>query len=209
MNVLNVHQSATAELVRAGRVSRKDRAAALESVIPLAGGKFIVEHWRNGKRINEYHFKNGITTEGKNALLDIMFDGGTQITAWYLGLIDNTGFTALADGDTYDDINQAGNGWDEFDDYTDPSNADSALTRPQWSPDAASAASITNSTVRQFDITASGTIKGVFVAGGGAAPETKGDHASGSTLWATALFSGGDVPVQNGDALKVTYSVSA
>ena len=45
--------------------------------------------------------------------------------------------------------------------------------------------------------------------GGGTAPENKGDHAAGSTLWATALFDSGDVDVQNGDQLKATYTVTA
>ena len=176
--------------------------------ILMPKGRFVVQHWRNGKRINEYHFNNGVTDEGKNHLLDVGFDGGTQVATWYLGLIDNAGFTALADDDTYDDINQAGNGWDEFDDYTDPANADSAVTRPAWTPGEPSAASITNATVVEYDITAAGTVKGLFVVGGGTSPEDKGDHAAGSTLWATALFSAGDAPVNNGDTLKVTYTIS-
>lgn len=178
-------------------------------VLSKLRGEFTVEHWRDGKRIDCRRFPNGIVNEGKDNLLDVAFDSGTQITTWYLGLIDNANFSALADDDTYDDIDQAGNGWDEFTDYTDPGNGDSATTRPTWDPDQPSAQSITNSTVRQFDITASGTVKGVFVVGGGANSSDKGDHASDGTLWATALFSGGDVPVANGDALKVTYTVSA
>lgn len=171
-------------------------------------GEFNVELWRDGKRIDCRTFPNGIVNEGKNKLLDVMFDGATQITTWYLGLIDLTGFTALAADDLYDDINQAGNGWDEFDDYTDPGNGDSAVTRPVWAPDAASGESITNSVVEQFDITAAGTVKGIFVVGGGTSPQNKNDHTAGSTLWATALFSGGDVPVANSDQLKCTYTVS-
>ena len=171
-------------------------------------GRIYMEQWRNGKRINAWDFPNGVTDEGKNKFLDVMFDEGTQITAWHLGLIDNAGFSALADDDTYDDINQAGNGWDEFDDYTDPANADSAVTRPTWTPGEPSAGSITNSVVIEYDITAPGTVKGLFVVGGGAASDEKGDHASDGTLWATALFTAGDAPVNNGDTLKVTYTVS-
>jgi len=172
-------------------------------------GRFVLEHWREGKLLGTYELPNGITNEGKDHLLDVVFDSGTQITTWYLLLIDDANFTALADDDTYDDINQAGNGWDEFTDYTDPGNADSTVTRPEWAPDEPSAQSITNSTVEQFDITGSGTVKGVGVVGGGTNSSDKGDHAADGTLWATALFSGGDVPVTNGDALKVTYTVSA
>ncbi len=71
-----------------------------------------------------------ILSADKNQLLNAQFDAATQITAWYLGLIDNAGFTALAAADTYDEINQAGNGWDEFADYTDAGNGDSTTTRP-------------------------------------------------------------------------------
>ncbi|MHA2265646.1 MAG: hypothetical protein ACXAEN_24915, partial [Candidatus Thorarchaeota archaeon] len=141
--------------------------------------------------------------------LDIMFDGATQITTWYLGIIDQAGFTALDNTDIYDDINQAGNGWDEFSGYTDANNGDSTTTRPVWQTDAASGQSISNSTTSVYDITGNGTVKGLFTVGGGTSPQLKGDHTIGSTLWATALFTSGDVPIQNGDQLKVTYTVSA
>lgn len=206
---LNLNQSAD---VQVGRVAAELKPHL--KLTPLARlsnlrGQFTVELWRGGKRIDARTFRNGITNEGKDSLLDIMFDAGTQITSWYIGLIDNANFSALAGDDTYDDIDQAGNGWDEFTDYTDPGNGDSSSTRPEWAPDEPSGQSITNSTVRQFDITGSGTVKGVFIVGGGAASDTKGDHANDGTLWATALFSGGDVPVANSDQLKVTYTVSA
>lgn len=206
---LNVRSSAAAELVRAGTtVPARKSSLVAPSPVNLKG-RFVVQHWRDGKRFNEYHFNNGIVNEGKDKLLNVMFDGTAAITSWYLGLIDNAGFTALAADDTYDDINQAGNGWDEFTLYTDANNGDSATTRPEWGPDPASAQSITNSTVAIYDITGSGTVKGLFTVGGGTNPELKDDHAAGSTLWATALFTSGDVVVQNGDQLKVTYTVSA
>ena len=198
---LNLSQNAGVEVVRPA----KPQAAS--NLSPR--GRFQVEHWRDGRLIGVYEFPNGITDEGKDQLLDTQFDAATQITTWYLGLVDNANFTALAAADTYDEINQAGNGWDEFSDYTDPGNGDSATTRPVWNPDAAASQTITNGTVVVFDITATGTIKGLFLAGGGTAPENKGDHAAGSTLWATALFDSGDVAVQNGDQLKATYTVTA
>lgn len=203
MNQLSVNQVAGAVIERAG-----GNIPSLEK-LPLRG-HFKVEHWRNGKRIDERQFNNGIVTEGKNFLLDVMFHGETAFGTWYLGLIDNAGYSALDATDIYDDINQAGNGWDEFDDYTDPGNSNNASTRPAWTEGAASSASITNSSTVNFDITATGTVKGIFVCGGTNA-QTKNDHTAGTAnkLWATALFSGGDVAVENGDQLKVTYTVSA
>jgi len=189
------------------KLARRVRPQAGSDLDPR--GYFKIEHWRDGRLIGEYEFPNGITNEGKDQLLNAQFDAATQITTWYLGLIDNDSFTALAATDTYDEIDQSGNGWDEFTDYTDPGNGDSATTRPVWNPDAAASQAISNGSVVVFDITASGTVKGLFLVGGGTAPENKGDHAASSTLWATALFDSGDVPVQNGDQLKATYTVTA
>lgn len=195
---LNIRQSAEAVLV-------PGPAKCLQSDIKMKG-RYVIEHWRNGVRINEWHFSNDIVNEGKNKLLDVMFDGATQIDPWYLGLIDNAGYSALAATDTYDDIDQAGNGWDEFTNYEIAANT---VNRGTWAADAASAQSISNSTVTVFDITGSGTVKGIFLVGGIANAILKGNHEPGGTLWATALFGSGDVAVQNSDQLKVTYTVSA
>ena len=203
MNKLDIHQSASAA------VERKPAPSAPASRIALASGEFHVDHYRNGRRINSYRFKNGITNEGKDALLDVMFHGGTQVTSWYLGLIDNAGYSALAATDTYANIDKVGNGWGEFTDYTDPGNGGDSTTRPEWTADAASGQAITNSSVVSFDITDTGIVKGIFLVGGGTDADTKGDNAGGGVLWATALFSGGDVPVIMGDTLRVTYTVSA
>ena len=173
-------------------------------------GRFVVEHFRKGVKIGHYEFPNGITNQGKNKLLDVMFHGVSAITTWWLGLIDNSGYTALAAADTYANIDQAGNGWDEFTSYTDAGNSGSSSTRPEWTEGAASSQSITNSSPVVFDITGSGTVKGLFLVGGAAGAQTKGDHAaSGAILWATALFGSGDVAVNAEDQLKVTYTVSA
>jgi hypothetical protein len=197
---LNFRQKAVAALVPASEGGDSDLALK---------GKYVVQHWRNGRRINEWQFHNDIVNEGKNQLLDVQFHAEAAITSWFLGLIDNANFAALAATDTYDDIDQAANGWDEFQSYTDAGNGDSATTRPGWPEDAASGQSITNSSVAVFDITGSGTVKGLFLVGGIANANLKGNNESGGTLWATALFGSGDVAVQNGDQLKVTYTVSA
>lgn len=194
-------QKATATVV-------KKNAPNAISDLDLAG-HYVVEHWRAGEKINEYHFPNGIVNEGKNHLLDVHFHAVSAMTAWYMGLIDNLNYSALDATDIYDDIDQAGNGWDEFALYTDPGNGDSATTRPAWDEAAASAQAITNNTVTVYDITGAGTVKGLFLVAGTNA-NVKGDHTAGTAhkLWATALFSG-DVAVLSSDQLKVTYTVAA
>ena len=209
LSSITPRQKANAELFRDNQAIVVPRLA-----MPVASGLglrglFVVEHWRGNDRFNEYHFRNDITNEGRNKLLNVMFDAGTQVTTWYLGIINNVGFTALANNDIYDDIDQAGNGWGEFKSYTDANNSDSTTTRPVWQTDPAASQSISNTTTSIYDITGIGIVKGLFTVGGGTSPELKGDHIVGSTLWATALFTIGDVPVQIGDQLKVTYTVSA
>lgn len=92
-------------------------------------------------------------------------------------------------------------------------------TRPAWVPGAATGnttqATITNPATSVFDITASGTIAGLFIVGGslsttgsGTGVNMKSDHTAG-TLWSAATFTSGNVAVQNGDQLKVTYTVTA
>ncbi len=172
-------------------------------------GEFKIEHIRDGVVLSTQVFKNGIVNEGKDFLLDVFFNSVTPYTIWYLGLVDLVNYSpGIADDDTYDDLDQAGNGWDMFNDYTDPANGDSAVTRPIWTVGSASAQSITNAAVVTFDITGAGDVKGVFLCGGAQAA-TKTDHTGVTNkLWATALFAS-DVPVVLADQLKVTYTVSA
>ncbi len=179
-----------------------DRQALMEAL--NLGGRFQVEHWREGELLATYDFHNDITTEGKDALLDIMFHNDTQIETWYLSLVDVANFTAVSVNDIYDEINGT-NGWDEFEDYDYSANS---TARAEWQEDASSSGSISNTTVATFDITGAGSVWGIFLGGGGAASDTQGDHAADGTLWATANFTA-NVTVANTDQLKVTYTVTA
>jgi hypothetical protein len=156
-------------------------------------GKWGVDHYRAGEKIGHYDFPNDITNEGKNTLFEIMFHDGTQIAnaSWFIGLISNSGYSALAATDTM----ASHSGWTEFTGY-------SQSTRVAWGAGAAASQSITNASPATFDINASGTVKGIFV--------TSNSTKSGTTgkLWSTALFAA-DVPVTNGDQLRATYTVSA
>ena len=100
-NQMNFSQSAQVMLGKTDK-SQKGGGQSLN-----LRGEFAVEHWRDGMLLQILTFKNGITDEGKDSIFDIMFDAQTQITLWYMGLIDLVGFTALDAGDTADDIDQA------------------------------------------------------------------------------------------------------
>jgi len=201
MNPVSFQQNATVEVTHKSEPTSPAQC--------LLQGHYCVQHYRKGQRINEYCGHNGITIEGKDFLFDVMFGGVTAYTPWYIGLINLTGWGSLSENDTYEDLNQAGNGWDWFTDYTDGNNGDSTLTRPEWQVNAASGKAISNTTSSIFDITANGTVKGIFVVGGANADLKTNHTAAGNGLWATALFSSGDVAVLIADQLKVTYTVSA
>ena len=183
--------------------------------MPLKG-ELHFEQWRDGVKIRDIDITNLITVEAKNFFLNLTFHGASgpaKIDTWYIGLVDNAGFTAFDETDTYDDIDQAGNGWDEWQDYTDANNGDSAATRPEWSEGAASSKSITTDTPQAiYDVVAAGdgdTVKGVFICGGPNS-QTKGDHTAGSPpniLWSMVAFAA-TVGVQTSDQLKVTYTLS-
>lgn len=154
-------------------------------------GFFGVELFREGIKILDLIVPNTVTTAGKNSWLDIYFRNQTQISAWYIGLVDNSGWTAFDVADTMG----SHSGWTEATGY-------SQSTRVAWSVGAASAASITNGTAATFDITGTATLKGIFVTSGSAKSGTSG------TLWTGAAF-GSTVAVANGDQLKITYTVNS
>lgn len=152
-----------------------------------------MEQWRGGKLLGVHDTFNDITNVGKNYIFNVMFNDGTQIAnnSWFIGLISLTSFSALSATDTM----SSHSGWTEFTGY-------SQSTRVAWGSVTATSQSTSNTTPAQFDITSSGTVKGVFITSNSTKSGTTG------TLWATALF-GADVPVTNGDQLKITYTVSA
>lgn len=132
---------------------------------------------------------NAVTTEGLNHILDVQFHAETQVTTWYIGLIRDDNYSALAAGDTL----ASHAGWEEADEYTG--------NRLEWTEGAAAAGSMTNGTSVDFPMTDTETIKGAFLSS--VATGTAGK------LYCTALFTGGDKACANGDTLKVTYTLTA
>lgn len=135
-------------------------------------------------------FPNGIVDVGINYLLDAGFNGGTQVSTWYMGLIDNAAFSALANADTM----ASHAGWAESAAYDE-------AARPEWTAGAAGSRAVTNGTTVDFSMSATATIKGIFITTVATKSGTTG------TLWSTAAFSS-NASVTDGDTLKVTYTVS-
>lgn len=153
-------------------------------------GQIRIDHFdKNGQLLGNYLYTNTIVNVGKNAILDIMFGGETQITEWFCGLIQDDNYTGIAAADTI----ASHAGWEEFTGYSD--------NRKQWEPEAASSQIITNSTPMEFAITSGKTLKGIFIVSN----VTKGGTTG--TLWSAGLFTS-DLSVNNGDTLRITYTLS-
>lgn len=162
-----------------------------------AGGTFSVECVdASGVTQWQEELKNGVTDVGIASFLNVYLRAQTQLANWYIGLIDNSGFTALASGDTM----ASHGGWSEVGgtNYSD-------TTRVLWSAGAASGGAVVNGTTSDFHMVNGSalTVKGLFLV----SDSTKGGTAG--VLFATAAFTGGTQVVNSGDTLKVTYTVSA
>ncbi len=155
-------------------------------------GRFTIRCYdRDGKLKWQDSFENAVVNEGLNYILDVMF-GATSKPSWYVGLIRDDNYTGLNAADTM----ASHSGWEEADEYSE-------ANRPAITFGAASSQQISNGTTVDFSINATETMKGAFLTDN----NTKG--GTSGKLWCTALFSGGDQAVDNGDTIKVTYTISA
>jgi hypothetical protein len=158
--------------------------------MPLKG-RFHIEHFdAQGNLKGKYEVPNGIVDVGLNHILETEFNGGTPVTSWYIGLVNNAGWSAFANADTMG----SHAGWVESDDYAE-------ATRPEWTAGTAASRAITNASTVDFSMDATVTLKGIFITSVATKLGTTG------VLWSTAAFAS-TVAATNGDTLKVTYTVS-
>lgn len=134
---------------------------------------------------------NGPTTAALNALLEAFFAGGSQVTTWYIGLIDATGFEAFAAADT--PASHAG--WSEWTSYTQS-------TRQEWVDGTAAGGIKTSTTAASFTVLSNGTVHGGFLI----SDSTKGGTTG--TLWATGALTNPEA-VTIGQTIRVNYRVIA
>lgn len=133
------------------------------------------------------------------------FLGGTLVAAlgsynWYMGLVDNAGFSTYDSSDTAAQIGGS-NGWTEWQSYSEP-------TRQQFTPGTVTfgggSAQVDNTASQpNFTMTAAGTIRGVFVA----SDSTKG--GTSGTLLSEVDFTAGSSTVVIGNVLQILQTYSA
>jgi hypothetical protein len=156
----------------------------------MLGGVFEVDHIRDGKSLGITRDHNIVVNEGLNHILSAVFNAGTQITAWYVGIFEGN-YTPVAT-DTAANITANSTECTAYDE----------ATRVAWVEAAPSGQSITNSASKAtFTMNATKTIYGAFLASASAKSATTG------TLMAASKFSASRAVV-NLDQLLLTYALS-
>lgn len=155
------------------------------------GGRFLVQHVRNGEVIDEEDLKNLVVNEGLNHILDVVLHGSSQVTTWYLGLFEGN-YTPVATV-TAATITAASTECTAYDEST----------RVAYDEAAASGQSITNAASKAtFTMNASKTVYGAFLVSASAKLATTG------VLLSAARF-GSSKAVVDDDQLLLTYTFNA
>jgi len=136
--------------------------------------------------------RNLVTTEGLNDILTKYFKGSAYTATPFVGIINNTGYIAIAGGDTAAKITTsspggANNGWAEFTTYA-------AATRPALTLGTAVAGAIDNSaSLASFTLSADLTIKGAFLVTSSTKGGTGGVLISEAVLVTPLVYLSGQV----------------
>lgn len=168
-------------------VAKNMKQAEMMARAFLSGEYFIQTLLPNGRAVRRQKLKNGVTTAGINKMLDVMFGAVTPLTSWFLLIINNSGFSALAAADTL----ASHAGWTEWTSY--------AGNRPTWTPGTAAAGSITNPSLASATMNAAGTIRGLGLC--------SVNTGSSGTLYSTAALSSGR-SVADTEVLQLGYTSS-
>lgn len=161
------------------------------------GGTFYVTCYdKDGQLKWSTEAKNLVTNAGLQFMNDRFFTGSTYTAAWYIGLVDNAGFTAYAAADTM----ASHTGWSENTSYSGTNRGTASF----GSPTLADPSVINNSAAQaSYSITGTATIRGAFLT-------TTQDNATNTgILFSVADFEApGSRSVVSGDTLNVLYSFS-
>ena len=155
------------------------------------GGVFKGQILRNNEIIDEFEDHNLVVNEGLNHMLNVTFNGATQIGTWYVGVFEGN-YTPVATV-TAATITAA----------STETTAYTSSTRPEYVEAASTTQSITNTANRaSFIFNATKTIYGAFLVSSSTKSGTSG------TLFSAARFSTSK-NVESGDELLLTYTFSA
>lgn len=177
--------------VRNGDYEECDNGLFMPKQKVMIGGVFSIDHMRGGELLETIQSPNIIVNEGLDHILSAVYNAGSQITAWYVGIFEGN-YTPVA-GDTGANIVANATECTAYDE----------ANRVAWVEAAPSGQSITNSASKAtFTINATKTVYGAFLI----STNTKSDTAG--TLMAASKFAASRSVVAT-DQLLVTYTLSA
>lgn len=162
-----------------------------QGITPAGRYRLVSRGW-DGRLLGVRRFWNGTTEEGVAYVLGAAFRGVAKFPSWYVGLINDAGFAALAAADTH----VSHPGWSE---YAGLYNS----LRVAWVP-AAAAGALMDAANAVISITAAGSVRGAFLASTPAIGNAGGQviYATGADEEALAVEAGGTVTV--GYKLRLT-----
>lgn len=176
--------------IRNNKYEVTDEGILLPQSKVLIGGVFTNELIRDGESLGEESSSNLVVNEGLDHVLNTVLHGDAQVTTWYIGLFKGN-YTPVA-GLTAATVTAAST---ESEDYTQ-------ATRVAYNEAASTAQSTTNSANKaQFDINATVTMYGAFLA------SASGKSATTGTLLAASKFTASRAVI-SGDQLLVTYTLN-
>ncbi len=163
----------------------------------LMGTVYHLEAWRRDELLWVRDIPNLVTLEGLNLVLQQFLKGSAYTAAFYVGIVDTSGFTAFANTDTAAQIGGT-NAWTEITAY-------SQTTRPALVLGSVSGQSVDSlASPAMFTMNATKTIKGAFIA------TSSVKAGTGGTIYSEAAFTGGNEgPLNAGDSLKVSGTFTA
>ena len=135
---------------------------------------------------------NLVPTVMLNKYLDATLKTGSAAPTWFVGLVDNLGFSAYATGDVMGGGGHGG--WSEATNYSD-------LTRPALTLGTISGGSVSNAAARAtFNINGTKTLRGGFICN----DSTKGGTTG--ILGGEADYTAGNKDVASGDTVYITVT---
>lgn len=147
---------------------------------------------RNGKVLWEETATNLVTDVALTAALSTLLGGGSQITTWYMGLINNSPTPSIVAGDTI----SSHAGWAEATAYTG--------NRKTVAFSAAAAKVIATSAACSFSINGTVALYGAFIVSNNTVGGTTGQ------LFSAAQFDSANVQnMVNGQTFETNYQLSA
>jgi len=155
--------------------------------------------YENGPLLWEQTIDNVVCTVGKNLMLQTALTGSAYtVVGPYMGLISSVSYTAVSAADTM----ASHSGWTE----AGSTNAPTFAARIAPSFGTATAGAISTSSAVSFTMTGAGTLVGAFITYGTGAVTTL--MSTAGTLLSAGAFTGGNQPVNSGNVVQVTYSLS-